>query len=106
MKLYLFPVPSGAATLELLTGIDFSDWTLVDEYQLPRGLRDDIEKALAWRLISRYGSVVDDKVAQIVAQLGQKAETRIRTANANNRKLNPVVAGLADPQQVNPKQGN
>lgn len=99
MKLYLFPVPSGAATLELLTGIDFADWTLVDEYRVPRGLRDDIEKALAWRLIPRFGSVVDQKVAEIVAQLGQKAEARVRTMNENNRQLNPQAAGIATQSQ-------
>lgn len=102
MTLYLWPKPSGTITLELETAATFSTWMLTTAYAIPQGYQDAIQYALAWRLIPRYGAVVDPKVAQVIAELGQKAEHRIRSMNVLNRQINPQVAGLQQQQPAQP----
>lgn len=95
--LYLWPVPtfgSGSPTLELETAAAFTAWSLAVSYTLPPGYQDAIQYALAWRLIPQYGGIVAPQVMQTVADLGQKAELRIRTANEKNRILPPEAVAL------------
>ena len=86
-RLYLFPVPSAAAVLELQVGAPFTTWTLVDSYQIPQGFQDSIEQALAFRLLARFGAAVAPEVAAVVQSVGVKAEARIREMNARNRQM-------------------
>lgn len=99
--LYLYPVPKvlAASVLELETGVNFEEWTLVDNYQIPQGFRDDIKYALAYRLMSSYGALVQADVAANITQKAQKAEARVREMNAYNRKLAPEAVGLAAPAE-------
>jgi hypothetical protein len=99
MRLYLYPMPTcpSPAVLDLDAGVPFTAWTLTGSYMLPPGYQDSIQQALAWRLIPRFGAVVDPKVAQVVAMIGQKAEARITMANAINRQRQPVPLPTAQP---------
>lgn len=96
-KVYLWPIPvfnAGAPLLELETSVTFASWVLNTNYILPAGFQDAIEQALAWRMISYFGGIVAPQVIETISALGQKAELRIRTANAKNRLLQPEIAAL------------
>lgn len=101
-RLYLYPVPKvlQATMLELETGVNFVAWTLVDSYQIPQGFRDDIKYSLAFRLMSSFGSLVSDIVAQNVTQKAQKAELRVRQMNGYDRQLPPEEVGIAPPEKA------
>lgn len=94
---YIWPIPvftSPTPVLELETGVAFSAWTLATNYNIPYGYQDAIQYALAWRLIPQYGGVVAPQVMQTVAELGAKAELRIRTMNSKNRLIPPEMVAL------------
>ncbi len=97
--LYLYPVPLvlAAMNLELSAGVAFSTWALGTNYRIPQGYQDAIQYALAFRLLPRYGAIVDAKVAEAITALGTKAEARIRAMNASNRQIPPERAGLQPP---------
>lgn len=99
MTLYLFPVPAvlTATKLELETAVPFAAWTLVDTYIVPPAFQDGIQYALAFRLLARYGAAVEAQVAEVVKDLGMKAEARVRAMNAKNRRLAPEMVGLQPP---------
>lgn len=99
VTIYLWPVPSGTPTLQLITGAEFTTWTLNGTYYVPQGFLDAIQYALAWRLIPRFGVVVPQQIAQEVAMLGEKSELRIREMNKANRLLQPGTEMLAPPAQ-------
>lgn len=88
-RLAFFPVPNAAATLELQAGVSFVEWTLVDNYQIPQGVQDQLENALAYRLLARFGAAVAQEVAAVVRDIGVKAEARIREMNKFNRQMAP-----------------
>lgn len=94
-RLYLFPIPNGAAAamLELEMAVPFLTWALTTAYNLPSGAQDPIQYALAWRLIPRYGAAVSQEIVQVIGELAEKAEQRFRDAVAKYRQLPaPVVA--------------
>jgi len=99
VTIYLWPVPSTTPTLQLITGAEFTTWTLNGTYFVPQGYLDAIQYALAWRLIPRFGMVVPQQIAQEVAMLGEKSELRIREMNKNNRMLQPGAEMLQPPPQ-------
>lgn len=103
-SLNLWPVPTcpTASSLELEMAATFTAWTLAANYQLPQGYQDPLEYALAFRMMAGFGAAVNQQVAALVAELGAKAEERIRTMNAFNRKLPaPMEApGTQKPQAV------
>jgi hypothetical protein len=86
--LYLWPAPScpTITKLELETGAVFAAWTLGGAYSLPEGYQDAIQYALAWRLLPRYGMAVAQQVAEVVGELAEKSEARIKAMNAANRQ--------------------
>lgn len=89
-RLFLHPIPNGPGTLEMETGVPFTAWTLTAKYGIPPGMQDAIQYALAWRLIPRFGTAVSQQVAEVIRELGQKAEQRILAANAVNRQKPPA----------------
>lgn len=96
-RVYLWPVPTFTVitpSLELDTGVAFTAWSLGTNVNLPYGYQDAIQYALAFRLIPQYGGIVAPQVMQTVADLGAKAELRIRTMNARNRLMPPEMAAL------------
>jgi hypothetical protein len=102
-NLYLWPVPSVAgASLELETGAPFGLWTLQANYFVPQGFQDAIQECLAFRLLTRFGAAVDQAIALAVVAKAQKAEQRIRTMNAFNRKLPPGAEMAPTEQPVAP----
>lgn len=104
-KLYLYPVPTcpTVTTLELDVAAAFTAWTLAGNTVLPAGYQDQLNYALAFRLIPRFGAIVPPEIQKMVIALGQKAEERIRTMNAINRKL-PLPAAKV-PSTQTPQQG-
>ncbi len=100
VTVYLWPVPTGTPTLQLITGAEFTTWTLNGTYFVPQGYLDAIQYALAWRLIPRFGVIVPQQIAQEVAMLAEKAEVRIREMNKMNRQLPPGTEMLLPPQQA------
>lgn len=85
-RLYLFPMPTGTGTLDLETAVAFTTWSLTGTYFIPPGFQDAIQKALAWRLLPRFGAAVQQQVAEVIRELGQKAEMRITGSNSFNRQ--------------------
>ncbi len=97
--LRLYPVQNVAgSSLELEIAVPFIAWILAGVYMLPAGYEDAITQALAWRLIPRYSMIVPAELAQVIQEVGQKAELRIREANKMNRKLVPGTEALTPPQ--------
>lgn len=104
-RLFFFPVPNAAATLEIQAGVPFVDWTLTGDYRIPQGLQDDLENALAYRLLSRFGAAVAQEVAAVVRDVGMKAEARIREMNKFNRQMPPGSEAAPGAQPAVPGQG-
>ena len=105
MRVYPWPIPTAAGCmLELLCGVNFANWSLTAIYNLSRGLAEAVGHSLAWHLIPRYGSLVSKETMDLVGQLAQKSETRIREANARNRQLALSVMDPQPPQQPGPAQ--
>lgn len=99
VRLYLWPILSiGPAAVELDIGAPFSQWTLTQNYNIPKGYADAINYALAFRLIPRFGSAVAQSVVEVVTELGQKAELRIREMNKFNRQM-PQGSEMLEPPQ-------
>lgn len=96
-RLYIWPVPLvlNPMWLELADAVNFTTWTLTDDYQIPQGFADMLNYCLAARLITRYGHAVDETIAARVEQRALKAEQVIRNMNRVNRQLTPEQAGLA-----------
>lgn len=88
MRLYLYPVPSNsvAPVIELVTAVNFVLWTLQGNYYIPQGYFDLVTDALAYRLLSTFG-IMDQNVIANVTQKAEKAESRLREANRVNRKM-------------------
>jgi hypothetical protein len=86
-RLFLFPVPSITAALEIQAGVPFLLWTLTGTYSIPQGIQDQLEGALAYRLLARFGAAVAQEVAAVVRDVGMKAEARIREMNKFNRQM-------------------
>ena len=107
-RLYFWPTTT-ASTLnfQMEAGVTFATWSLQGNYNVPPGFLDDLQYALAWRCITRFGAAVDPKQVEIIEALAMKAEARVRTMNAKNRQL-PMPAVEApgtpppgqQPQQV------
>lgn len=104
--LYLFPVPLvlAATMLELQAGVAFVDWTLTDNYQLPDGMQDTIEWALAFRCMAGFGSAVSDDAAKVIIAEGPKSEARMRAANSKNRQV-PEAEMMAPGSKPAPQGG-
>lgn len=85
---YLYPVPrvTDPLTLELNVAVPFPVWDLTTPVFLPYAMEDNIQKALAWRLIPRYGNAVAPGIAEVVESIGQKAEQRLIAMNSFNRQ--------------------
>ncbi len=97
--LKLYPIQSvTGSSLEMEIAVPFIAWSLAGVYMLPEGYEDAITQALAWRLIPRYSMIVPTELAQVIQEVGQKAELRIREANKMNRKLVPGTEVLTPPQ--------
>lgn len=91
-RLFFYPVPAAASlTAEIQQGVNFLTWTLTGTYNLPPGFQDTLQYALAWRLLPRYGMAVAKETAEVVMELGQKAEARIRDMNGRNRQVPPAA---------------
>ncbi len=99
-SVFLWPVPSVVGTLDVEVGVIFAAWTLAGVYNLPQGYQDLIEKALAFRLIGRFGDLITGDTAKIIQAVGSEAQMRIRKLNAAHRQLSPEAAGLAAPPQA------
>jgi hypothetical protein len=99
-KIYFWPVPTcpTASKLELNVGVPFAAWSLATNYNLPYGYQDDIQYALAYRLMPRFGVAVAQEVAQLITAMGLKAEARIRGMNSKNRQL-PIPMTMSDAEQ-------
>lgn len=92
--IYLWPVPTGfagSANLNLDMAVAFIDWALATAYFLPDGYIDAISYALAFRLIPKFGDAVTEYHAKFVADIGSKAEARIREMNRYNRQVDPQL---------------
>lgn len=101
MNLYLFPVPSTAPlALELDMAVAFSTWTLAGNYNLPPGVQDAVEWAVAFRLLPTFGVAVQQQVAAVVTAEGQKAEARMKAANMFARQITPPAPSQAPAQQA------
>ncbi len=98
-RLYLWPVPLCLTSqfLELEAAVNFAAWVLGTNYYIPQGYQDWLNYGLASRLLPRYGAAVDKSIADYVMMRAEKAETRLRNANAFNRRLPPEAMGLAAP---------
>lgn len=98
-RLYLWPIPLlvDPGFLELDSAVTFSAWALGTNYNIPQGYRDWLNYGLASRLLPRYGAAVDKSIAEYVMMRAEKAEARLRAANAFNRRLPPEAMGLAAP---------
>lgn len=105
ISMALFPVPNLNGTLELNTAALFSAWTLNGNYAIPQGFADTLNYALAWRGLPRFGAIVQQQVAEVVRDLGLKAEGRIKEMNAINRQrpLPPNPPMNAGAGQLPPK---
>lgn len=100
---YVWPITTAfPASLELVAGVPFTEWTLTDNYFIPRNISDPLILALAFRLLPSYGAAVDQQLAQTIVAQGQKAELRFREANKFQRGLQPGTEMLEPPQT--PKQ--
>lgn len=84
-----WPMVSVNWTLELEQAIPFFTWDLATNFFVPPGYKDPIQKALAYRLLSQFGSAVQPQVAEVVMRLGMAAEARIREMNRINRLMQP-----------------
>lgn len=96
-RLFVWPIPSVAGTLELEISAPFTAWTLVDNYSVPAGFQDALEQALAFRLLARFGAAVAPEVAAVVQAVGLKAENRIREMNRINRQMQPGTEAAPAP---------
>lgn len=96
-RIYLYPVPNAAGNIELDTGVNFNDWALVDNYNVPPGYGDDINWCLAERCIPMFGVAVVQSIVDKVNQKAAKAEIRVREANKKNRQLQPGTEQLITP---------
>lgn len=105
-SVFLWPVPSVIGTLEADVGTPFVAWTLAGVYNLPQAYQDFINYALAWRLIPRFGGIVAPQVIEMIGEMAQKSEARLRDSNAFNRKI-PLPATenpVQQQQQAQPAQ--
>ncbi len=96
-SVFLWPVPSVVGTLDIEVGAIFAAWTLAGVYSLPQGYQDLIEKALAFRLIARFGDLITGDTAKVIQAVGSEAQMRIRKLNAAHRQLSAEAAGLQAP---------
>ena len=95
----IWPIVSvSGSLLELAMGCKFQTWNLVTNYNIPPAYQDAINYALAFRLIPRYGVAVNPEIVQTVTVEAQKAELRLRTANAMNRQR-PLESMFLQPPQ-------
>lgn len=98
-RLYVWPILSlGPASIELEMGVNFVDWTLTGNYNIPKHYGDAINWALAFRLISGFGVAIAQQIIDTVTPLAQKAELRLREANRFNRQLPQGSETLEQPQ--------
>jgi hypothetical protein len=89
-KLHAWPIPNTAGTIEIDAGVAFQAWTLTGSYNLPAAWADTLQWALAWRLLPRFGAAVAQQVAEVVREIGAKAEARLIAANRFNRRKPPA----------------
>jgi hypothetical protein len=103
MNLYLFPVPSCPTVtfLEMQTWNPIAAFALGANQNLPPGYEDAIVYGLAYRCLPRYGAVVNQATAEIVAGIGKQAKDRVKTLNVQNRLMDPSLL----PQQAAPPAG-
>jgi hypothetical protein len=100
VTLYLWPVPSVAgASLELDYSAPFGTWSLTGTYVVPPGFYDLLNYGLAFRLLPRYGATVSPQIAQTVAAIAERSESRIREMNRINRQLPPGTESQPTPPQ-------
>lgn len=99
IRLYLWPILTiGPATLELVQAVIFKTWTVTDNYNITAGTLGDIQWALAFRLLSTYGTAVQPQIAEQITANATKAELRLRQANRINRQL-PIGAEMLVPPE-------
>jgi hypothetical protein len=96
-RIYLYPMPLLAAALEIEVGVPFAAWTLTANYNVPQGFGEALQHSLAWHLLPRYGLAVAQQVAEVVRELGQRAEATIVQMIAANRQRPPVPLAAPAP---------
>lgn len=88
-RVYVWPIINvdPPPVIELQMGVNFTTWQLSVNYNVPPGMADAINYALAFRLIPIFGMTVSQQVVATITPLAQKAELRMRESNKFNRKL-------------------
>jgi len=95
-KVWLFPVPSTANSLELLTRVVLASLALADDFTLPPGYQDALTLTLAEDLSVPMGV----QLPPSLARLAQKARSRVWTANSNIPRLRTADFGLGGGQST------
>jgi hypothetical protein len=102
---HAFVWPAGTASpanIEIRVAVNFTAWQLSVTYTLPFGFQDALNYALAYRLIPRYGLSVAPQTVEMVTNLAEKAELRIRKMNKFNRQLPEGQEMLVQPPPAVP----
>ena len=102
MKLYFWPIPTFTGTapyVELEVGVPFTAWALSTAVSLPYSYQDQIQKVLAYRMLSYFGMSVQPQVAQQIEKEGINAAQRSGAMNAINRMKPMPAAPQAAPQK-------
>jgi hypothetical protein len=89
-KVWLYPVPSSADSVELLTRVVLASLALADDFTLPPGYQDAITLTLAEDLSVPFRV----QVPQSLTRLAQKARGRVWTANSSIPRLRTADFGL------------
>ncbi len=95
-KVWLYPVPSTANSLELLTRVVLARLALADDFTLPPGYQDAIALTLAEDLSVPFRVAIPPSLAR----LAQKARGRVWTANSNIPRLRTADFGLGGGQST------
>lgn len=88
-SLYLYPVPTGAGTLNLTTWRKFTAMALATDYALPEGYNELIRYNLAVRLAPEFGKRASDDVRD----LAEKAMDWIKTLNIQVPNIESDIDG-------------
>jgi hypothetical protein len=89
-KVWLYPVPSAAYELEIVTRVVLSSVALADDFTLPPGYQDAITLTLAEDLTAPFRV----PVPQTLPLRAQKARGRVWSANAQIPRLRTADDGL------------
>jgi hypothetical protein len=91
-SIYLWPIPSSAYHLELMTRRVLASLALSDTFTLPPGYQDAITLTLAESLVSPFGAA--SKVSPTLVNDAAKARARVWAANDRPRPLRTRDAGI------------